>query len=1591
MTYGLRVINDDSELLIDSEYVNPTFVQKVEFNSIPVRQQAGSFYAHRYYTLREYRTPNISIPGTYIVLWTIPENFENNVHKDVWYTFPTSVSSANLSFACYVYSNALGAPLTYNLPTGYVFAVDSTAVSSMFSTGPALRMFNSAGGKTFDSNLIQLVPYTFSDSVSLPTSTGGDSDATLGSLPANPIFLLPNSDLLTLINRSVYFSNYSGHVETLSSTSFRRTGSTVYFRVNGVYSAQSDVSLPQDYNVFQNGSTNSLSIMVADANFYQTPAAPGGGGSNPTYTLSSNFSTVNEGTTFVITLSTTLVTNGTVFPYTVTGISAGDLSAGALNGNFVVQNNTATASFTVRNDSLLEGTEIFTLSLVGINSSVSVSILDTSKPAPIYSFGAISAVNEGTTGYVNFNYEYAAGKTVQFAIVAPTSGVAANSADVTLNFIAAAGLVINQSNDGAGSYSVGYDVAADTTTEGIEYFRVSATVDNTTYYSDNIPIIDTSVTPVSYSISAANNWTENTTTNTATITATGINGSTIYFTTNNGLVVPQTASATSNSNNYSITISYNVGLVTSTTSVTLQVRTGSPSGPVVATKIISVTNTPPSFSFGGVSAINEGSTGSVQFNFSNAAGLIIAFSLASPSSGEQNDGSSDVTLNTTSFTVGNTDAAGTISVSYSVGNDAITEGNEFFRVQAYVNGSFVASSDNILIFDTSRTRSYSISTASTWAEGTTTNAITINAYNANGIALYLTSSNSNIAYVTAPYATSWTVNNDSYSAITYFSAANVVSSTNVTLHLRTDSPTGTIVAQTTVTITDTPPQFSFGPTSPINEGSSGSVQFNFSDAAQTTLNFYVAGPPFGDQNDGSNDVILNTTSHTVNTDAAGSVTVSYFVPADGITEGNEYFTIHAYVNGVYFTSSDSILIFDTSRTPAYSLTINNAPWRENSVQSTAVTLTNVVGRTYYPTSNNSAVNCQTSSFYVSSNSFTTTLFWDIGEISADTTVTVFLRRDSPSGTIDAQASVLVRNILPAGTPIGGAFCLNNGVAPYTLRQVRADGNGGTYNDDTNNSPSCGYVPPTPRGTYLSQYCSGFNLYYRFADGNYGFYDVLQETNSATCGYVPPPVYAITSPLNIDESTTQGTATLLHYNIVGNKNVTISAISPPSGQQNDGSGDVIIVTPSFTVTGFGTPTIRYYANPDSVTEGTEYFRLQAVVDGSVVAISDTISISDTSRFLPSGTPIGGAFCLNNGVAPYTLRQVRADGNGGTYNDDTNNSPSCGYVPPTPRGTYLSQYCIGFSLYYRYADGNYGFYDELYQNNSPTCGWNPPAYGTYLSQYCSGFSLYYRYADGNYGFYDVLQANNSPSCGYVPPSYSLRGTFSSLNNGASASFYLEVTNPPAGDNIYVSLSGAGAARASVSPTYFVTNTSTTIYYITLTNTTPTSSIGAESVTVTVSYNNGATPLSFSYSIPEYNVAATAPIVTLLDGGGLVYAGQGINSLIYFSGVITADTYIQVRVGPAAAAFGDQYIYYPSISGAATSGTPGSYGDYVTWSLGNTNAYYAGPVNPGGFFPPINGVTISARAVTASGTPRQDWINSYNFTLDGGGGGGGGFDDR
>lgn len=521
MAYGLRIINDDNELLIDSDYVNPTFVQKLEFSTTESAGATyGDLYIHPGYTRRYYSTPTVSIgTGKYIVLWALPDSIvAGQPQKDVWYMFPTSVAENNLQFDCSVFSNSnIVGPVSYTLPTAYVFTVDASGVNALSSSGPALRMFNSANQKTFDSNFTQLAPYSISPNFSMPNGTNQQSSSYI-STPNNPIYLLPKT-ALALANQERILVNDIG---------FRRSGQYIDSKTLPTV-REEEGPFPPGFTYFFAGTFDNLSVIVADANLYQASSAGTGGGTNPTYNLSRSVASINEGGSFTITLSTTNVPNGTAVGYNVTGIQQADLSSGLTSGNFTVNNNTATLSFTVANDNLTEGPETFRLEVTtGTFPYIDVTINDTSLSPAAYSISPQTGnVNEGssitftvtTTNIVNgtvLYWRYRGG-----------------SADPDADFIAYSGSFTITNN--SGTFSV--TPSADASTEGSETFAIAIATTPTgleVAYTGTITINDTSLTPAAvYAITPAANNVDEGSSLSFTVSGTNIINGTYYWSINN--------------------------------------------------------------------------------------------------------------------------------------------------------------------------------------------------------------------------------------------------------------------------------------------------------------------------------------------------------------------------------------------------------------------------------------------------------------------------------------------------------------------------------------------------------------------------------------------------------------------------------------------------------------------------------------------------------------------------------------------------------------------------------------------------------------------------------------------------------------------------------------------------------------------------------------------------------------------------------------------------------------------------------------------------------------------------------------------------
>ena len=140
-----------------------------------------------------------------------------------------------------------------------------------------------------------------------------------------------------------------------------------------------------------------------------------------TGTLVSSVSNVDEGSSVTFTLPTVGYANGYTFPYTITGISAADLSPASLSGNMTVSGgSSATVTVTATSDNTTEGAETMTFSADG--QTVDVIINDTSLSPPTYSVSkSYTSVNEGGFQYVSIVYANHAGGTISCSFI-PTSG-----------------------------------------------------------------------------------------------------------------------------------------------------------------------------------------------------------------------------------------------------------------------------------------------------------------------------------------------------------------------------------------------------------------------------------------------------------------------------------------------------------------------------------------------------------------------------------------------------------------------------------------------------------------------------------------------------------------------------------------------------------------------------------------------------------------------------------------------------------------------------------------------------------------------------------------------------------------------------------------------------------------------------------------------------------------------------------------------------------------------------------------------------------------------------------------------------------------
>ena len=198
----------------------------------------------------------------------------------------------------------------------------------------------------------------------------------------------------------------------------------------GTYASSNNLSGPYTAKAVLSGSDIKIGNGVVSS---VTPANLNYSSSN-SYSLTSNFTSVNEGSSAIFTLTTTNVPSGTSIAYTLSGINASDVVNGLLAGNVVVGlNGQAIITVPIVADNLTEGPETLTIKAGGvsafavINDTSISTITPTPTAIPTYALSASSSsVNEGSIAtFILSTANVAFGTSVFYSL----SGISA--ADIT--------------------------------------------------------------------------------------------------------------------------------------------------------------------------------------------------------------------------------------------------------------------------------------------------------------------------------------------------------------------------------------------------------------------------------------------------------------------------------------------------------------------------------------------------------------------------------------------------------------------------------------------------------------------------------------------------------------------------------------------------------------------------------------------------------------------------------------------------------------------------------------------------------------------------------------------------------------------------------------------------------------------------------------------------------------------------------------------------------------------------------------------------------------------------------------------------------
>jgi hypothetical protein len=329
-------------------------------------------------------------------------------------------------------------------------------------------MFNTAGVKTFDSNFVQLVPYSISDNFALPTN---DTATNLYlPVPTNPAYLLPKTAVAFASQRTVSGTNFTDYA--VFDIAFKRRGQYIDSKTMRTVSETEMGNFAPGFAAYFAGTYTNLSVIAVDADLYIAPGGGTGGGTNPTYSLSS-FMTPEEGQSIAVTLITTGLANGSTVPYTITGISQADLTVGTLTGNFTISSNTGGLEFRFARDTPFEY-ETMRISVNNGNTFLDIPITDVPAGNEVLTISPNSITTTQTTnvtitgGAPNTSFEFSFNTEVLNTTPTSISHPITSDRGVYSTSFISDGLSCQLEDDGNGNIRV----VKVTTTEHIELKKV---------------------------------------------------------------------------------------------------------------------------------------------------------------------------------------------------------------------------------------------------------------------------------------------------------------------------------------------------------------------------------------------------------------------------------------------------------------------------------------------------------------------------------------------------------------------------------------------------------------------------------------------------------------------------------------------------------------------------------------------------------------------------------------------------------------------------------------------------------------------------------------------------------------------------------------------------------------------------------------------------------------------------------------------------------------------------------------------------------------------------------------------------------------